>query len=257
MKVLITGAHGSLGKEVAKLYPDALIPTHEELDITKVHDVFLYFERQPIRLVIHLAALITIPACEKNRDLAWKTNVDGTSNLIDALKNTNPLGAFVYLSTPCIFDGKTAPYNEDSLPYPQNFYGLTKYLGELEAKKAKKWLILRSNFVAYKKWPHSKAFKDRFSNYLFAHDLARGIKDTIELVEQDEISWSQTLHIVGSKNMSMFELAKLCPDSEDVQPFTLKEYYKENPNALKLTENMSLETIRHSKKYDLTIPGGE
>ncbi|MEK0337838.1 MAG: hypothetical protein QQN41_10435, partial [Nitrosopumilus sp.] len=91
----------------------------------------------------------------------------------------------------------------------------------------------------------------------FAHDLARGIKETIEMAENNNTHWNKIFHVVGSKNMSMFELAKLCPDSEDVQPFTLKEYYEANPNALKLTENMSLETIRHSKKYDLTIPGDE
>ena len=253
MKVLITGAHGALGSEVAKLYPNALVPTHNELDITDWQKVLLYFKKNQPELVIHLAALITIPACEKNKKLAWQTNVEGTANLVRVLKRI-PNGAFVYMSTPCIFDGQNAPYNEVSIPYPQNFYGFTKYVGEFKAREAQKWMIIRSNFVAYKKWPHPRAFSDRFSNYLFAHDLARGIKDTIELAHGKIISWEKVYHVVGSKNLSMFNLAKMCPDSKDVKPFTLEEYYAANPKSLKLTENMSLKTINHTITFPITIP---
>ena len=256
MKVLITGGHGKLGSEVAKLYPDARVPTHEELDITNVQDVVDYFEKFNPALVIHLAALITVPACEKNKSLAWKTNVMGTRNLRLALKDYSPQGALVYMSTPCIFDGKNAPYYEYSIPYPQNFYGFTKFLGEYETRGWHKYLIIRSNFVAYEPWPHPKAFSDRYSNYLFAHDLAKGIEDTINGAFYDFTKWNKTYHIAGDKKLSMYELAKLCPDSNHVKPFTLKEYYEANPNADKLTENMCLETKHHWKKFELTSKAG-
>ncbi|MDI6855537.1 MAG: hypothetical protein QMD21_01965 [Candidatus Thermoplasmatota archaeon] len=38
--VMITGASGKLGSEISKLYPDALKPTHSELDITDRKRVF-------------------------------------------------------------------------------------------------------------------------------------------------------------------------------------------------------------------------
>ena len=256
MKVLITGGHGKLGSEVAKLYPDALVPTHKELDITEWQNFSPFFTKFKPDLVIHLAALITIPACEKNKELAWQTNVEGTKNLRLALALHSPHGLLVYMSTPCIFDGKNAPYYEDSMPYPQNFYGFTKYLGEREARKWHNHLIIRSNFVAYEPWPHPKAFSDRYSNYLFAHDLAKGIKETINGVWYVSNQRNKTYHVVGDKKLSMYELAKLCPNSNNVKPFTLKEYYEANPDADKLTENMCLETTSHWKKFELTVKAG-
>ena len=38
----------------------------------------------------------------------------------------------------------------------------------------------------------------------------------------------------GDKKMSMFDLAKLT--TPDVKPYTLEEYYRENPNSCKLTK---------------------
>ena len=255
MKVLITGASGLLGKEVSKLYPDALTPKHSELNIINESDIFEYFRVHKINLVIHLAALTTIKKNEENKELGWKTNVKGTENLLIALHRTNSSGGFVYMSTPCVFSGDDGPYNEKSIPYPKSFYGFTKYVGGLKTKISSRFgsksMVIISNFVGYAKWPHEKAFTDRYSNYLFAHDLAKAIKETIEFKE-----WSEVFHIVGKKRLSMFELAKMCPDSENVQPYTLEEFYKDNPNSGKLTQNMSLETINHPKKYDITIPEG-
>ena len=49
-----------------------------------------------------------------------------------------------YISTACVFDGHDEMYNEESIPYPENFYALTKLLGEYEVKKLGKkyeWII--------------------------------------------------------------------------------------------------------------------
>ena len=99
-------------------------------------------------------------------------------------------------------------------------------------------LIIRSNFIPYKKFPHEKAFSDRTSNYFFAPELAKEIKNTIDK------KILGTVHILGDEILSMYDMAKLCPDSENVKPMTLEEYYKENPNSPKLTKNMVLNSIR-------------
>ena len=91
---------------------------------------------------------------------------------------------------------------------------------------------------------------------MFAHDLAKGIKETIDGAFDNHDKWNRTYHLAGDKKLSMYELAKLCPNSNKVKPFTLKEYYKANPNADKLTENMCLETHNHWKKFELTVKAG-
>ena len=248
MKVLVLGGHGKLGAQVLKQYPMAVAPTHSQLDITNNKQVLDFFLMWRFDLIIHLAAMTTIPACEEHKVAAWETNVEGTKNIVEA---AHVIGAkVVYMSTPCVFSGKSSPYYEDSVPDPQNYYGQTKLLGETIVLNGKAdGLVIRSNFLPYKKWEPEKAFIDRFSNYLFAHDLAAAIYQEIELWLKGPDS--KIVHIVGSENLSMYQLSQLCPDSKGVKEYTLEEYYAENPGAGKLTKDMSLSST-YGRKHDIT-----
>ncbi len=240
MVTLITGSEGALGTELKKRYPDALTPSHNELDISNQEAVFDYFKKnQHIDLIIHAAALTGIRPCEENKPVAWKTNVEGTRNLINAVLQTNSKIKFIYVSTACVFDGHTGMYKESSIPYPENFYALTKLLGEHEVTKLPNYLIVRTNFVAKTKWPHPKAFTDRFGTYLFAEGVAKGIEE----VQKEDLSG--IVHIVGDKKISVFELAKLT--TPEVKPMTIKDY-----SGPPLTMDMSLDTERW-KKYKISI----
>lgn len=237
MTILITGVSGSLGSELKKIYPDSISPTHEDFDICDPSSVKRIFNNQKIDTLIHTAALTTVRGCEENKSQAMQINVQGTKNLVNELKISNPLAKFVYISTACVFDGYSEMYVEKSIPYPKNFYSLTKLLGEYVVNELKNSLIIRTNFVAKKKWPYPKAFTDRYGTYLFANQVAVGIKDTVDADKQGVI------HIVGNKKISMFELAKLT--TKDIQPMTLNDY-----SGPPLTIDMSLDT-EEWKKYEL------
>jgi dTDP-4-dehydrorhamnose reductase len=191
-------------------------------------------------LVVHTAALTGVRDCEEDKPKAWKSNVLGTGNLVDAFLKQGINVYFVCVSTACVFDGHRGFYTEEDIPYPENFYALTKLLGEFEVKKLPNYLIVRTNFVAKEKWRFPKAFADRYGTYLFAEDVARGIDDVIKAGLQGIV------HICGDRKMSMLELARLT--TPDVQPMTMNEY-----NGPKLTIDMTLDTIRW-KKYKITIP---
>lgn len=239
MAVFITGAAGALGTELKKLYPNALTPTHQELDIGNRDEVFEFFKNHPeIDIIIHAGALTGIRPCEENQPLAWKTNVEGTRNLVDAVLESKKEIQFIYVSTACVFDGHHEMYKESSVPYPENFYALTKLVGESEVRKLPKFLIVRTNFVAKTKWPYPKAFTDRFGTYLFANGVAQGIKD----VQEEHLTG--IVHVVGDKKISVYELAKMT--TPDVQPMTIKDY-----TGPKLTMDMSLDTERW-KKYKIS-----
>jgi dTDP-4-dehydrorhamnose reductase len=238
MAVLITGGSGSLGTELKKQFQDCLCPAHSELDITDKKAVHEIFKKNDIDLVIHAAALTKIRPCEENKHLAWNTNVNGTKNLVESVLSTKPSIPFLYISTACVFDGHTGMYVESSIPYPENFYALTKLVGEHEVNRLPSHLIIRTNFVAKTTWPYPKAFTDRFGTYLFADDVAKGIYD----VQKENMSGC--VHIVGDKKISMFELAKMT--TPQVQPMTIKEY-----SGPRLTMDMSLDTERW-KKYKIS-----
>ena len=237
MTLLLTGVTGVLGSELKKLFPDAISPSHNEFDICDKTKVDEFFKNNQIDLVIHTAAFTTVRGCEEDKILATKINVEGTKNLVEGLFYSNPDGYFVYISTACVFDGRSGMRNEDELPHPTNFYSSTKLLGEYELKKLNKSLVVRTNFTGRKKWPYPKAFTDRFGTYLFSDQVAKGIKEVIEH------NLGGIVHIVGEKRISMFELAKYT--TPNIEPMTMNEY--SGPN---LTIDMSLDT-KFWKKYNI------
>ena len=237
MKPLITGGSGILGKELRKYFPESLCPSRNDLDITNSTLVSDYFSKNDFDMIIHTAAMTSIRQCESEKNLAWKTNVGGTKNLIKATSEFKPNCKFIYISTACVFDGHQGMYKESSIPYPENFYALTKLIGEQFAKNLKNHIIIRTNFVGKQKWMHPKAFTDRFGTYLFAENVASAIKEIFDA------NIKGTIHIVGDKKLSMYDLAKITTPS--IKPMAIDEY-----QGPPLTMDMSLDTERW-KKYTL------
>ena len=237
MKSLITGGSGILGTELKKFFPDSLFPSHSELDITNHEMVFDYFSKNEFDSIIHTAAMTSVRQCESEKKLSWGTNVVGTKNLVDAAIKFNPNSKFSYVSTACVFDGHVGMYKESSIPHPENFYALTKLIGEQFVKNLKNHIIIRTNFVGKQKWMYPKAFTDRFGTYLFAENVASGIREIFDA------NIEGIIHIVGDKKLSMYDLAKI--NTPSIKPMTIDEY-----QGPPLTMDMSLDTERW-KKYTL------
>jgi len=237
MKTLITGGSGILGTELKKLFPNSLFPSHSDLDITNNEMVFDYFSKNEFDSIIHTAAMTSVRQCESEKKLCWNSNVVGTKNLVDATTEFRSNSKFIYVSTACVFDGHTGMYKESSIPHPENFYALTKLIGEQFAKNLKNHIIIRTNFVGKQKWMHPKAFTDRFGTYLFAENVASAIREIFDA------NIEGTIHIVGDKKLSMYDLAKITTPS--IKPMAIDEY-----QGPPLTMDMSLDTERW-KKYTL------
>jgi dTDP-4-dehydrorhamnose reductase len=237
MKILITGGSGRFGGELVRAFQRPLAPGRDELDITDKESVSDYVRDELPDVLIHSAAFTDIRLSESEHETAWKINVTGTENLVNACLEYKPDTYFVYISTPCVFDGKKGMFTEDDVPAPVNYYSLTKLIGEMVAKRMLKHLIARTNFITAGKWPHASAFTDRYGTYLFAEGAARGIKEVVDK------SMTGVVHIVGDKKMSMFDAARMT--THDVKPATLSGY--EGPP---LTVDMSMDTVRW-KKYKI------
>lgn len=233
-KTLITGASGKLGKELQKVYPSALTPSHQEIDLTSPEAIHNYLSNHTPDIAIHAGALTGIRECEENKELAWKTNVIATKDLVETCLTFNSECYFIYISTACVFYGDRGNYSEDDIPYPKNFYSITKLLGEFMVKllcNRDRWLIIRTNFVPREKWPYPKAFVDRWGTYLFADDLALAIKQVIAQ------KLKGIVHICGEDKLSVYELAKIT--TPNIQPMSLAEY-----SGPPLTQNMTLVSKR-------------
>ena len=95
--ILITGSTGVLGKELVKLFPDSIHPTHKELELSDNDKVSKFMQNQSIDVLIHAAALTGIRDCEEDKLKAWTSNVTGTDNLVNAFNKYCPNGYFVYI----------------------------------------------------------------------------------------------------------------------------------------------------------------
>ena len=239
MKFLITGGSGALGSSLKKVFKDAICTTHAEMDVTSsssVNKIILMYKPDAL---IHAAALVGIRECEENKKKAWLANVEGTQNIVNALKKLNNNCYLIYMSTACVFAGEDKKfYTEDDIPVPKNYYSLTKLCGEIVVRQYGNSCIIRTNFVPKQQWKYPKAFIDRFGTYLFTNNVAQGIHDV----------WNKKVngivHIVGDKRISMYELALLA-GSKNVGKMTLYDY--KGPS---LTIDMSLSTKKW-KKYKI------
>ncbi len=234
--MLVTGGSGRLGKALQKEFPDALFPGRSELDLLNPEGVRKYIAEKKPSVIIHAAAMTSIRECEDKKELCWKTNAEGTMHLVKACIDFCPDVFFVYISTPSVFDCVRGMYTENDIPMPKNVYGLSKLVGENVSRIMPAHLIVRTNFAKVP-WPYEGAFTDRFGTYLFAGDVARGLK---ELISQKV---NGTVHLVGDKKMSMYELALLCGSKP--KKITMRDY-----SGPVLSVDMSMDTIKW-KKYTI------
>lgn len=235
--VLVTGGTGRLGSSLKVAFPDALFPTRAELNMLSADSIRAFVKKNRPSVIIHAAALVGIRICEDDEKLCWKTNVEGTYNLIKACLEFCSDVRFVYISSPCIFDGNRGMYKEKDVPMPKNLYGVSKVAAEQICRFLKNHLVIRANFVPKAPWIYEGAFTDRFGTYLFAKDVAFGLKELLDA------NMTGTVHLVGDKTMSMYELALMCGSSP--KKITMQDY-----SGPPLTINMTLDTDRW-KKYTI------
>ena len=151
MKVLVTGANGQLGFDVVKRLQlenmECQGIDREDMDITNDTEVKSFVENYSPDVVVHCAAYTAVDKAEEEKELCYRVNVLGTRYIAEACKEID--SKMVYISTDYVFDGELdRPYEVDDKPNPINYYGQTKYEGELEVQSIlEKYFIVRISWV--------------------------------------------------------------------------------------------------------------
>lgn len=160
-RTLITGLSGLLGNNLAYCLKDAydilgVYHTHRvemdgirtvSADLTRGEGLFKVIKEFDPEIVIHCAAQANVDTCEDYQLEAEKINVLGTKYLIQGIKSDAT--KVIYISSDLVYDGVKGHFSEDDIAHPLNFYGETKYKGELEALRRRNSLILRTNFFGW------------------------------------------------------------------------------------------------------------
>jgi dTDP-4-dehydrorhamnose reductase len=123
MNILVTGANGQLGSELKELSKENsnsfVFVDVDELDITDVNAVELFFQHNNFDYCINSAAYTAVDKAEEEQELAEKVNVLGSKNLAKACETNNVI--FIHVSTDFVFDGtKNIHYSELDQTSPIN-----------------------------------------------------------------------------------------------------------------------------------------
>ena len=156
--VLVTGAKGQLGSEIRELSPSQEFQFEftdiEELDITSLEQLEVFFSSRKFDAVINCAAYTAVDQAEKEQKQAELINHKAAESLaVFSRKHRAPL---IHISTDFVFDGKSfTPYREEDLPHPVSVYGRTKWAGENAVlKEAEKAVIIRTSWL-YSSYGHN------------------------------------------------------------------------------------------------------
>jgi dTDP-4-dehydrorhamnose reductase len=236
LKLLITGASGLYGSKLAQMALANGIEVYSsdvqsltvfgnfvKLDITEKQRVDEAFKTIKPDVVVHAATLTDVDKCELNRELAWKINVEGTKNIVDAAAAA---GSFlIYISTDYVFNGEKGRYIEADTPDPINYYGLTKLKAEEIVKQQSVYFIARPSVIygstpaagkvnfalwlieALRKGERVKIVTDQWNTPTLNSNLA---EMTLEVAER---RLTGIYHLCGASRVSRMEFAQMIADA--------------------------------------------
>jgi dTDP-4-dehydrorhamnose reductase len=228
MRILITGAHGLVGRALANQYrgEELFVLGHRDLDITEPESVErLVRELRPE--VMFNCAVVGVDECEENRELAYAVNVAGPAHLAEAARGNG--ASIVHFSTNYVFDGERLPvgsaarsdernfYEVSDEARPVNVYGQTKLDGErcVLARGAASFIIRTSwvfgegkeSFLStvgrrLRAGERVKAIDDVWASTTFVSDLVRRVAEIVRMARPG------TYHVVNRGVCSYEEFAR-------------------------------------------------
>ena len=246
-----------MGSRIVELLSDRYdfekISYEDGVDISNKDQVEKVVSKSGAGIVLHLAAKTDVDSCEKDKPLgvngsAWKINVEGTRNLVEACKKTSK--KIIYISTDFVFDGNPSAggplmggYVEEDALNPINWYAQTKYEGEkIVQESGISYLICRiafpyrANFIGKKDFVAAiraklenkekiSVVEDELVTPTFIDDLAFAIDVLIKN------NCTGIYHLVGSSFHAPVEAAEMVADTFGLDKnligkTTRKEYYQ-------------------------------
>lgn len=165
----------------------------------------LHAAMEGVSAIIHLAAVFRTP----DTDLIWKSNLDGTRNLIAAARARAPQARFILSSTSNIYDATSPhPGREDDAADPQQAYPASKLAAEKALRDSGlRWNIQRFGFVYGDKDGHLEDLP-RLATGFKMHPAQR-----MSLVHHRDIATAMTLALTGAMDGRIVNIADEAPTS--------------------------------------------
>ena len=143
----VTGAGGQLATALAAVLDgDVFLSREAALDIRDEAAVYASVHAFAPDYLVHTAAYTDVDGAEAHPELAEAVNVQGTRNLVRAVRGTHT--TLVYISSDYVFDGtKGSPYVESDPTGPLGVYARTKLEGELAVLEWARGISVRTSWL--------------------------------------------------------------------------------------------------------------
>jgi nucleoside-diphosphate-sugar epimerase len=218
--ILVTGGAGRLGFEVVKLLSlDGFevmtfdLPNVDWSRIEALHGVRVFkgditnpnqfsIVKQEVDAVIHLAALMP-PNSERNRDLTFKMNIQGTKNVLNSFGEVTSIVFASSISTYGITANVSQPIDESRPLAAHDNYSESKIAGEVLIRGAgKPFTILRIapiSVVDLVELPEVVPYRgDQRVEFIYVEDAAQAVRSALNLTGKRE-----TYNIAGGSSWQM------------------------------------------------------
>jgi dTDP-4-dehydrorhamnose reductase len=257
-KILITGGAGYVGSNLEKflkkknfmIYCLDILPkikkNYFQINIVNKKQVLNFLKKIKPDIIIHTAGLSNLKICEENKKLAYQINIQGTKNLISAIKNIDQKIKLVFFSSDYVFDGINGNYKENSIQKPRTEYGKNKLQSEKDIKdNLNNYIILRTanifghnggnffNFVVKNLLENKKI--EVFNDVFYTPTYIDYLLDSIYYLLQND--FNGTIHIAGAETISRYQFAKKIACSLKINPRLIKPI--KQGNGL-ISKNVSL-----------------
>ena len=188
MTILVTGARGQLGFELARVLGpcgDVIATDRERLDLADADAIVATVRGAKPALIVNAAAYTAVDRAESEPHIARAINARAPEVLAEEAKRID--ACLIHFSTDYVFDGTASvPYEEDAPTGPLNVYGATKLEGEraIAASRARS-LVFRTSWV----------YGLRGANFLLTIRRLARERDELRIVA-DQIgvpNWGRTL----------------------------------------------------------------
>jgi dTDP-4-dehydrorhamnose reductase len=225
MKILITGRHGQVSRELQLQLQglgELIVLGRDQLDLADADQI-----RQQVRahrpgLIINAAAHTAVDLAESEPDAAFAINAIAPGILAEEAKALGiPL---IHYSTDYVFDGsKPAPYTETDAPNPLGVYGQSKLAGEQAITAVGgEHLILRTSWVysnhgknflltmqrLLQEKPHMRIVADQIGAPTWAGSIADSTRALIERWQAGEPGEWGIYHLTAGGETSWFGFAQ-------------------------------------------------
>jgi dTDP-4-dehydrorhamnose reductase len=241
MRLLITGAAGMLGRDVAaaagRSGHEVVALARAQLDVADRAAVHRAIVAARPDAVVNCAAWTDVDGAETDEEAATRVNGDGAGHLAEAAPYV------VHVSSDYVFDGRgSEPYREDDPTAPLSAYGRSKLAGERAIQAAgADHAIVRSSWLF---GTGGRNFVDSMLRLAAERDRLRVVDDQVgcptytghlaaALVTIAEQGNTGILHVAGGGACSWFELARAALQESNVstriEPCTTAEFPRPAP----------------------------